>query len=103
MTVVEGDPFGILKPAKKDQTVSATVINRAHAKSDVDSSVIAQHHTLGVKSNQASPGDHKHDGRNSKKLLEGTTLTGSKATYNATLMGQVVDALEKLGATDSTT
>ncbi|MGH7791243.1 MAG: hypothetical protein ACREOB_02905, partial [Thermodesulfobacteriota bacterium] len=92
-----------IKTGKKDQSIPATVINKAHAKSDVDTSTVAQHHTLGVKSNQASPGDHKHDGRNSKKLLEGTTLTGSKATYNATLMGQVVDALEKLGATDSTT
>jgi hypothetical protein len=40
----------------------------AHLKSDVDSSPVSQHHTLGVSTNQASPGDHIHDGRSSRKL-----------------------------------
>lgn len=39
-----------------------------HFKSDVDSSWFAKHHTLGPKKNQASPGDHTHDGINSKLI-----------------------------------
>ena len=39
-----------------------------HLNSDVDQSFIAQHHTLGPLTNQASPGDHIHDGTTSKRL-----------------------------------
>lgn len=49
-----------------------------HLNSDVDQSFIAQHHTLGPLTNQASPGDHIHDGSTSKKLqlanLEGKSI-----------------------------
>jgi hypothetical protein len=49
-----------------------------HLNSDVDQSFIAQHHTLGPLTNQASPGDHIHDGTTSKKLslgnLEGKSV-----------------------------
>jgi hypothetical protein len=47
---------------------SAGEVNSLHANSDVDSSTIAQHHTLGPQPNQASPGDHSHDGKSSKKI-----------------------------------
>ena len=43
-------------------------VKRLHQDSDIDESPIAQHHTLGILPNQASPGDHTHDGRTSKKL-----------------------------------
>jgi hypothetical protein len=43
-------------------------VNDFHINSDVDSSAIAQHHTLGVLNTQASPGDHTHDGKNSKRI-----------------------------------
>lgn len=76
-------------------------VARFHNKSDVDSSSEAQHHTLGIKKDQSSPGDHKHDGTTSRRLLEGTTITGSRAGGAALV--SVIDALEKLGATDSTT
>ena len=76
-------------------------VARFHNKSDMDSSSEAQHHSLGIKGGQASPGDHKHDGSTSKRLLEGTTITGSRAGGAALV--SVIDALEKLGATDSTT
>lgn len=36
-------------------------VRQFHNKSDVDSGVLAQHHTLGPKSYQAAAGDHKHD------------------------------------------
>lgn len=41
---------------------------RAHDRSDVDLGPRALHHTLGIKHNQASPGDHNHDGVTSKKI-----------------------------------
>lgn len=46
-------------------------VKRLHRDSDVDESPIAQHHTLGILPNQASPGDHVHDGRTSKKIKIG--------------------------------
>ena len=41
-------------------------INRLHSNSDKDLSQLALHHTLGTGHNQASPGDHIHDGGTSK-------------------------------------
>ena len=75
-------------------------VNRFHNKSDADSSSEAQHHTLGIKKDQSSPGDHKHDGTTSKRLLEGTTITGSRSGGAALV--SVISALVKLGATDGT-
>jgi hypothetical protein len=49
-----------------------------HLNSDVDQNAISQHHTLGPLANQASPGDHIHDGKTSAKLtlsnLEGQSI-----------------------------
>lgn len=64
----------------------------AHNLSDLDSSTIAQHHTLGVGPSQASPGGHIHDGRDSKKIFTGI-ITGSRGG-NAAL----TDLLIKLDA-----
>lgn len=41
---------------------------KAHQRSDVDLSPRAIHHTLGSQRNQASPGNHNHDGTTSKKI-----------------------------------
>ena len=41
-------------------------VSRYHQNSDIDSSSLAQHHTLGTQSNQAVAGDHTHNGRNSR-------------------------------------
>lgn len=43
-------------------------VKRLHRDSDVDENPLAQHHTLGILPNQASPGDHTHDGRTSRKI-----------------------------------
>lgn len=43
-------------------------VNDFHINSDVDKSTLSQHHTLGIQPNQASPGDHNHNGRNSKRI-----------------------------------
>lgn len=44
----------------------AVPLDEYHKNSDVDTSNYAMHHTLGINSNQASPGPHVHDGVNSK-------------------------------------
>lgn len=82
------------------QSITPQEVNTFHAKSDRDSSKTAQHHTLGIDANQASPGDHKHDGRSSK--LIGTGLdTGfpstADATYNQTQIQSILNALRDLG------
>lgn len=41
---------------------------RYHTRSDADLGPRSLHHTLGSKHNQASPGDHNHDGTTSKKV-----------------------------------
>ena len=40
-------------------------VNALHINSDKDSSAQAQHHTLGIKPTQASPGNHTHNGKDS--------------------------------------
>lgn len=82
------------------QVADAKSVNKFHEKDDVDSSWDAHHHTLGTKHDQASPGDHTHNGLNSLKILKGTTITGSRASGAALV--SVIAALVKLGATDST-
>jgi hypothetical protein len=60
-----------------------------HLNSDVDQNAISQHHTLGPLANQASPGDHIHDGKTSAKLTLGN-LEGQSVTFTV------------LGGTDGT-
>lgn len=43
-------------------------VNFFHLNSDKDSAKTALHHTLGIGPNQASPGNHNHDGKNSPKI-----------------------------------
>lgn len=77
------------------------VVDDFHTNSDIDSRAEAQHHTLGPQPTQASPGDHTHDGGDSRLLLEGTVLAGSR---DSDVWRQAVNAiLVRLGATDQTT
>lgn len=43
-------------------------VNDFHTNSDVDDRLESQHHTLGVAPYQASPGDHIHDGKSSRRI-----------------------------------
>ncbi len=75
-------------------------VQRFHANSDVDSSNVAQHHTLGIQHNQASPGDHSHDGKTSKKIGKGFNLafpTTANASYSQAQIQSIIDALRDLG------
>jgi anti-sigma factor ChrR (cupin superfamily) len=76
-------------------------VNDFHTNSDVDSRAEAQHHTLGPNPNQASPGDHTHDGSDSALLLSGQSISGSRATDAWRLSVNAI--LVRLGATDNST
>ena len=58
----------------------AAIVNSFHLNSDIDKSAISQHHTLGISATQASPGDHNHDGTDSRKIELGN-LTSSSITF----------------------
>lgn len=71
--VTRPDQFGQVYDNQKDVTAghdlpSAIESQRQHRQSDVDSNPRAQHHTLGPRRNQASPGNHIHDGTTSPKI-----------------------------------
>lgn len=101
-SIVPNDPFGPIKTPRSQSLPSAQDVNRFHTNSDADSFAGALHHTLGVKHDQAAPGDHKHDGVASKKIGEGLNLTGSKGGNIA--LGNLITMLsDLLGFTDSTT
>lgn len=60
-------------------------VSQFHRQSDVNSSPLAQHHTLGIQPNQASPGDHTHDGKDSRLLDqndEGIPTHGHDGLYS---------------------
>ncbi len=80
---------------------SANDIREFHVNADTDSTPDALHHTLGPGVNQAASGGHIHDGNDSAFLLEGQTITGTKAT--AAWASSINALMVRLGATDSST
>lgn len=79
---------------------SSEAVNKIHSNSDVDSATTSQHHTLGIQHNQSSPGDHKHDGKSSKKIGKGINAsfpTTASATYSQSQIQAIIDALRALG------
>lgn len=82
---------------------SAAEVARLHTKSDVDARPESLHHTIGGGGSQAAAGDHNHRDGISAPLLDGITLTGSKAGANAVFLASVAAAMRELGATDSST
>jgi hypothetical protein len=88
-------------PGGDFESPSAEEVRRAHTNSDVDGSDRAQHHTLGPRKGQASPGPHSHDGADSVLLLDGVVISGSRSSGAA--LSSVISALEQLGATNATT
>jgi hypothetical protein len=79
---------------------SSTEVNKFHSNSDVDTSTVSQHHTLGIGHNQASPGDHKHDGKSSKTIgkgLDPTFPSVAAGAYSAAQIQSIINALRDLG------
>jgi len=103
-SVIPGDPFGPVRKEAKRPGATPREVNEFHARSDCDTSVFSQHHTLGVKHDQGSPGDHNHDGTISKKIGSGLalTLTGAKGG-NVALTNLIALLAEVIEFTDSTT
>lgn len=86
-------------PVSKEAPNSSEV-GKFHSNSDVDSAVTGQHHTLGIQHNQASPGDHKHDGHSSKRVGKGVNASfpiTASATYSQAQIQAIIDALRYLG------
>jgi hypothetical protein len=116
--VTKPDRFGQVYDNQKDQSAgdvpSAHEINRSHSQSDVDSSQRSQHHTLGTGRNQASPGNHIHDGITSPKLgpmqmdpagdnvIPALVLTGAKGG-NVALTNLINMLKSVINFTDNTT
>lgn len=79
---------------------TSEAVTKAHTNSDVDSSVTSQHHTLGILHNQSSPGDHKHDGKSSKKIGKGLDPTfplTANAAYTQSQIQSIINALRNIG------
>lgn len=71
-------------------------MDQYHESARSDTSKLDIHHTLGSGTNQAAPGDQW------QSVLKGVTFTGSRAS-NANIIPQLIAALVKLGAVDSST
>jgi hypothetical protein len=93
----ESGSFG----ADENPKPPAQAVEDFHTNSDVDARAEAQHHTLGPNPNQASPGDHTHDGGDSALILEGEVISGSRASDAWRLSVNAI--LVRLGATDNST
>lgn len=104
MPVINNDPFGGIKGEKGSLNPSPSEVRAFHERSDSDSAPTAMHHTLGTKRNQASAGDHIHNGINSRLIGsgEGFVLTGAKGG-NVALANLITMLQEWLEFTDSTT
>lgn len=97
-SIFENDPFGTIKKDQQNPAPTPRDVDLAHFNSDVDSSNTAQHHTIGIKHDQASAGDHIHDGKGTRKLgaNQGFTVTGSKGgnAALASLIGVLKNFIE---------
>lgn len=103
-SIIEGDPFGIIKQEKGQESPPPGQVNALHTRDDVDSGQLAHHHTCGIGHNQASPGDHVHDGISSRKIGTGLaiTITGSRGG-NAAVASIIAALKQVMEVTDSTT
>ena len=88
--------------AEEKKPPTAKDVLAFHKYDDVDKGNISHHHTIGQGAGQVCKGKHFHDGEDSPKLLEGVIFTGIITNYNRTTFKQVLDALVKLGASDTT-
>jgi hypothetical protein len=76
-------------------------VEHLHTNADTDVRPQALHHTLGPGANQASPGDHNHDGTTSPLLFDKHIITGSKT--DGTALNSVIQILTAFGAEDQST
>jgi hypothetical protein len=84
-----------------DPSPAAELVKKFHKNAQVDTRPEDIHHTLGTTGNNASPGNHTHDGGTSSLILSGVVITGSRGGNLA--LASVIGVLVKMGAKDSTT
>jgi hypothetical protein len=84
------------------KNVTAKDVEDFHRKSDLNKRPESQHHSLGNGANQASPGNHTHNGQNSLSLFSGLSITGSRSTNTADVLRQILIVLESVGLDDLT-
>lgn len=102
--VVKDDPFGIIKSERRDNVPTARQVSELHTKADLDASTSSMHHTLGISHNQASPGDHSHDGQTSRLIGQGRNITITGAKGGNVALGSLISALKQvMDITDNTT
>ena len=96
---------GLSEILSKSKPPTSKEVTNFHEHSDRDGSPKSQHHTLGPTANQASPGNHSHDGGNSAKLdqlMADITVTGSRGG-NAALASLLTQLSQNFGLKDTTT
>lgn len=96
MPVIKDDPWGEVKEDAKPTSPEPREVNQFHSRSDVDSKQVAQHHTLGNGHNQASAGDHVHDGKSTRKVGYGLGLTISGVKNTAASEDSIVAMLQQV-------
>jgi hypothetical protein len=87
---------------------SAKEVTDFHRNADTNKQPESIHHTLGNSRNNASPGDHTHDGGSSAALWSqagGDTVSGNLGVYKslAIAVKSILNMLSKKGIADSTT
>ncbi len=90
------DPYGPIKNPKINPAPDPRTVNGFHARSDLDSSQSAQHHTIGIGHNQASAGDHVHDGSSSRKVGTGLNLSISGSKGGNAALASVIALLKNI-------
>ena len=101
MSVLSSDDNVSSFSSNENPKPPSQVVDDFHENSDLDSRAESQHHTLGPSPTQAAPGNHKHDGGDSALLLEGQTISGSRATDAWRISVNAI--LVRLGAVDNST
>lgn len=98
MAQLSDNPQGGVDGGQQNPKPSAEAVDDFHTNADTDSREESIHHTLGGLPTQASPGDHNHRDGKSQPILEGVTITGSRATDAWRL--SINQILVSLGAED---
>lgn len=93
--------YGSTKSAIASEAPSAEEVEQFHRNADTDVRRESLHHTLGPTEAQAAPGNHRHDGSDSEKLLDGYTISGDQS--DGTVLPSIIACLVRLGAIDSST
>ena len=96
MSVIPEDPTGEVKPVKRDGIPDARAVNDFHTNDDVNKTLEAHHHTLGISRNKASSGVHKHTGVDSRKVGFQSNLAVSGSKGGNAALASLITMLQKV-------